>query len=70
MERNDFQNSIFDAFCNSISGGVNTSCITINRDNYLYISLPQKNQCCRCCSAENGCKITAKDWLKNFTYIG
>jgi hypothetical protein len=70
MERNDLQNSLFDAICSSVSNASNTPCISINREENLHICLPELKQCCRCCSAANGCTVTAQKWLANFTFMG
>jgi hypothetical protein len=70
MERNDLQNSLFDAICSSVSNASNTPCISINREENLHIWLPELKQCCRCCSAANGCTVTAQNWLANFTFMG
>lgn len=36
----------------------------------MYVFLPLKNKCCKCCTAEQGCTVESRDWLKDFTYTG
>lgn len=69
-QRCDVQKDYFDLLCSSVSQSQNSSCSQVIMNDKLYIYLPDENLCCKCCTAEEGCKITSRDWLKDFQYIG
>ncbi len=56
--------------CTSVSKGRNSTCSQVVKDNSLYIWLPDDSLCCKCCTAEQGCRITEKDWMKDYEYVG
>lgn len=69
-QRVDVSNSWFDYVCNTLSPRANTTCISMNVNDYLYYWLPDQNKCCKCCAAKNGCGVKPKDWLKDYKYTG
>ncbi len=69
-QRCDFKNDYFDLLCSTVSLKSNSTCSQVIRDNNLYIWLPDESQCCKCCTSEQGCKITPQDWLKDYEYLG
>jgi len=69
-QRVDISNSWFDYVCNTLSPRTNTTCTSVNINDYLYYWLSDQSKCCRCCSTKNGCNIKPNDWLKAYKYAG
>lgn len=69
-QRCDVKSNYYDLICQSVSLKLNASCSQITKNGTLYIMLPQSNQCCKCCTKQQGCGITPRDWLKDYEYVG
>jgi len=69
-QRVDFSSSNFNILCEFFGRDINTSCSSIFVNKTMYVSLPQKGKCCKCCTEANGCSMLQRDWLKDYTYSG
>jgi hypothetical protein len=54
----------------SLSKDASVPCTQIFRDHALYVRLPTKGICCKCCTPAQGCTPIAQDWLLDFDYVG
>eukprot|EP00746_Dinoflagellata_sp_MGD_P090208 gnl/MRDRNA2_/MRDRNA2_35603_c0_seq1.p1 gnl/MRDRNA2_/MRDRNA2_35603_c0~~gnl/MRDRNA2_/MRDRNA2_35603_c0_seq1.p1 ORF type:complete len:238 (+),score=26.81 gnl/MRDRNA2_/MRDRNA2_35603_c0_seq1:84-797(+) len=45
----------------------NTACSMLEAQGWRYMVFPQIEQCCKCCSFENGCGPLSPHWLNNAT---
>ena len=70
LERVDIKDARINEICNTVGQNQPGSCTQINKNGNLYVWLPEKNQCCRYCTAAQGCVIPTRDWLKSFKYAG
>lgn len=48
----------------------NATCSQVFKNDAMYVMLPDDNQCCKCCTKEQGCAITPRDWLKDYEWVG
>ncbi len=69
-QRTDLSASSYDSQCLNVSQDQQTSCSKLFSNDTLYIHLPQKQQCCILCNAAGGCKVTERDWMRDFKYDG
>jgi hypothetical protein len=69
-QRVDISPDYYDALCQSIGQDTNVTCIQITVNDSLYVLLPDKNKCCRCCTSAQGCTVEPRDWLKDFKFDG
>lgn len=69
-QRMDLASDFNDAICQSISKDTSTKCNQIIVNDAMYVNLPDKNQCCKCCTATQGCTVEPRDWLKDFKFAG
>jgi hypothetical protein len=70
MERVDLKDARLNQMCSALTQGQPGPCTQINKNGNLYVWLPEKNQCCKYCTAAQGCTIPPRNWLKNFKFIG
>ena len=66
----DLSPDYYDALCQSVGKDANTSCNQIIVNDAMYVFLPEKSKCCKCCTASQGCTVEPRDWLKDFKYVG
>jgi hypothetical protein len=69
-QRMDLASDFNDAICQSISKDTQTQCSQIIVNDFMYVNLPDKNLCCKCCTAAQGCTVEPRDWLKDFKFSG
>ena len=48
----------------------NTPCSQYVVNGWRYLYYPEKQYCCKCCHASNGCGIVTPNWFVNGNYIG
>lgn len=53
-----------------ICRGDYSTCVQYNSGGHRYIDYPARDQCCYCCSDEEGCGLLKDNWLANGTFIG
>lgn len=68
--RVDRENGNYDRYCGLTKKFTNTPCSQIVNGGTRYLWFPKYNYCCNCCSAEHGCGIVTKDWMKTGTFEG
>ena len=69
-QRVDFSGSNYEPVCYALGQDTNTTCSIVNVNKGLYVNLPQKSKCCKCCTDADGCTIAPRDWLKDYQYSG
>merc|ERR1740117_1950068 len=69
LTRIDLDNGQNNIYCAENSPGVTSKCsqFVSNGDRYVY--KPEHDDCCYCCSADQGCGVLDQDWMKG-DYIG
>lgn len=60
-----------DPFCSTIFKKQTNqfACYILVRDHFRYIVFPEKNFCCKCCNAANGCDVLKPEWVTNLTFL-
>ena len=56
-QRVDNLHSYFEPICMELGEDRNAACSQLNVDGALYVNLPDKSKCCKCCTAAQGCII-------------
>jgi hypothetical protein len=59
-----------DLWCGTVYPKEDTPCSHIVIEGKRYLYFPQKQECCYCCSDENGCGVLKPDWLKDAEFLG
>ena len=68
--RVDRANGKWDRYCGSVEVFTDTPCSHIVVDGNRYLWFPQKNYCCFCCNAAEGCGVLSPNWLSAATWVG
>jgi hypothetical protein len=60
----------YDDLCSSVTHFTDIPCTQLVVDGFRYLVFPTIENCCMCCTTEQGCSILRPDWLSNATFIG
>lgn len=63
------EKSSSDQFCSTIFKNQEIPCYILVRDHNRYIVFPDKNFCCKCCTAKNGCDVLKPNWVTNLEFF-
>ena len=63
------KNGKADRFCGSVFPFSSTPCDHLVVDGKRYLVFPEKEYCCKCCVASEGCGVVKRNWAENATAI-
>lgn len=59
-----------DRYCGSIHPIAHTPCRHVVTNGNRYLIFPEMDQCCKCCTADQGCGVLRSDWLADSSFEG
>lgn len=70
--RIDRANGRYDRYCglNGEKAFVDTPCTQLVVEGMRWLIYPEKQECCQCCTSEQGCGVLFPTWMNNATFIG
>lgn len=70
--RIDRANGRYDRYCglNGAKAFVDTPCTHLVVNGMRWLIYPEKQECCQCCTSEQGCGVLFPTWMNNATFIG
>ena len=70
--RIDRANGRYDRYCglNGAKAFIDTPCTHLVVNGMRWLIYPEKQECCQCCTSEQGCGVLFPTWMNNATFIG
>lgn len=67
--RLDRDDGLWDRYCGTVYKFRSTPCTHFVSEGKRYLYYPEKEYCCMCCTAENGCGVLKPDWLSDAVFV-
>ena len=70
--RIDRVNGRYDRYCgfNGAKAFTDTPCTQLVVNGMRWLIYPAKQECCQCCTSEQGCGVLFPTWMNNATFVG